>query len=751
MKRLSKSKWFRIISCMLLVAVLGLGGGLLAFLSDADTATNTFTVGKISIDLQEPNWNENNAIELTPNKEVVKDPQILNDGKNPAYVFLEVKVPYGNLVTANRETGEKLAATDTELWSYDVKDGWAEVGTPSKDSTSGYVTHLYVWGTRDNCTELAMGDTTGTLFDYVRFANVVEDEGLEEASKNIIINAYGIQTKNILDGKTDLDGANDDGKVSAEEVWSVLSTQVPSLEKTCTFTKENNEWANINNATYKFVQQDGYVWKSNNYNIDKTTAQSFWKLTVEEPTTYTLKYKVSSESSCDKLSITLNGSTIVNAISGESGEVEKGINLKQGDNILSAKYVKDSNTMSGEDMAYLILDPIESHVCSLHSDEKHAPDYSNLLSNTATCEEDGIGVYKCTGCDLTIEKPTAALGHDFEKVGSVYKCNRCGYETGYVYLVDGSTFNSKVSPKLSNYESAYKIVFTDEAFPTGIDTVDLSDAQDGTILGWLDGDTYKVSTGDSDIGIYANEDCSHMFENMHIVYEVHFDNFNTSKVVNMSQMFNSMGFSDNIKSSYSLYGLSTWDTSNVTDMSNMFNGFASDASTVSISGISNWNTSKVTNMKEMFYMACRRLNTFDLDLNSWDTSKVTDMSNMFYNFCGNAHSGSINISKWDVSNVVNMSGMFSGMFAEGLSSLDLSGWNTSKVENMEDMFSSLYCSTIYVSDLWNISNVTNSNKMFNNCNNLVGQSGIAYDEAKTDKTMANYETGYLTYKAPTIP
>ena len=77
-------------------------------------------------------------------------------------------------------------------------------------------------------TVLGKNVTTGSLFDWVKFANVVEDEALEQTTQNIVVNAYGIQTKNIDDGKVSLDGMNDDGKVAPADVWAVLSKQAPS-------------------------------------------------------------------------------------------------------------------------------------------------------------------------------------------------------------------------------------------------------------------------------------------------------------------------------------------------------------------------------------------------------------------------------------------------------------------------------------------------------------------------------------------
>ena len=43
------------ILLILIITILGVGS-LLAFLTDTDTETNVFTVGKVDIELVEPNW-----------------------------------------------------------------------------------------------------------------------------------------------------------------------------------------------------------------------------------------------------------------------------------------------------------------------------------------------------------------------------------------------------------------------------------------------------------------------------------------------------------------------------------------------------------------------------------------------------------------------------------------------------------------------------------------------------------------------
>lgn len=207
------------ILSLMLVACLTVAG-VSAYFTDADTATNTFTIGKISLDLQEPHWDPDDARDLTPLKEITKDPQIKNDGVNPEYVFLEVVVPYANVVTANAD-GTRNAAADTELFFYTVNSGWTEIGTPRKDAAAGTVTHLYAYGSNSAMTALAKDAITPTLFDSVTFANVVEDQMLEESTQNIVINAYGIQTENINGGKT-----------APMDVWTVVNNQGPTTAVT---------------------------------------------------------------------------------------------------------------------------------------------------------------------------------------------------------------------------------------------------------------------------------------------------------------------------------------------------------------------------------------------------------------------------------------------------------------------------------------------------------------------------------------
>lgn len=153
-----------------LIAILAVGSAV-AFFTDRDNKVNQFTVGNISIQLQEPNWNADNGKNLTPNKTIKKDPQITNDGPNDAFVFLQVKVPVEDVKTAAAD-GSLQAAKSQDLFTYTVNDSWVEV---SRKSSADSTTYIYAYVGNDGAMKtLAPGKTTNSLFDSVTFLNLQE-------------------------------------------------------------------------------------------------------------------------------------------------------------------------------------------------------------------------------------------------------------------------------------------------------------------------------------------------------------------------------------------------------------------------------------------------------------------------------------------------------------------------------------------------------------------------------------------------
>ena len=319
--------------------------------------------------------------------------------------------------------------------------------------------------------------------------------------------------------------------------------------------------------------------------------------------------------------------------------------------------------------------------------------------------------------------------------------------------------------------------------PEGATVVDVSKNSDNTIKMWYNeadaNGNYDITIGSNNT-IYANpSSTSGLFSNLTNVTSIDLSNIDTSGMTNMSNMF-----SDNTSLTNITFG-DNFNTANVTNMSGMFknctilktidlssfntsNAIIFASMFMNCQGLQNldlksFNTSNVTSMLSMFYN-CSSLTSLDLssfntsnvermetmfyncssltslDLSNFDTSKITDMTYMF-NRCKSLTS--INLSSFDTSNVSSLYDAFAGLTS--LKVLDLSSFDTSKVTNMGRMFlNSNNLVTIYVSDLWNISNVTAASRMFEGCTSLKG--AVPYDSSKTDASMANYTNGYLTKK-----
>ena len=87
-----KKKTLNIIAVTAIVGALA-AGGTMAYLTDHAETTNEFTVGKVDIDLTEPNWRPDENKKIEPSQVITKDPQITNNGINDAFVYLEVSIP----------------------------------------------------------------------------------------------------------------------------------------------------------------------------------------------------------------------------------------------------------------------------------------------------------------------------------------------------------------------------------------------------------------------------------------------------------------------------------------------------------------------------------------------------------------------------------------------------------------------------------------------------------------------------------
>ena len=299
-------------------------------------------------------------------------------------------------------------------------------------------------------------------------------------------------------------------------------------------------------------------------------------------------------------------------------------------------------------------------------------------------------------------------------------------------MTNGPDFNAK----LKSLETATNKIehFKKSALAPVVymNTVDIQDADsDYRIKLWLDPTDKTAYYHAEPEKVYLNTNSSMMFfsgeseQKIKNILELDLSNFDTSKVANMSHMFNGMR-------NLTTLNLSNFNTSNVTDMGGMFFSMTN----LTTLNLSNFDTSKVTNMGSMFYgisnLTTLNLSNFNtsqvtimggmfygmsnlttLNLSNFNTSKTTDMRSMFN---GMTNLASLNISSFNTENVENMSGMFSQ--AQKIEHLDLSHFRTDKVTNMRSMFYQMSAlKTINLSH-FNTANVTDMSSMFSMDDNL---------------------------------
>ena len=268
------------------------------------------------------------------------------------------------------------------------------------------------------------------------------------------------------------------------------------------------------------------------------------------------------------------------------------------------------------------------------------------------------------------------------------ECTDEGYRNGkiYIYSENGIRLPEDCSYLMDMFSDIYVVIFND---------VDTSKVKNMSHM--FDTDYVRITLDISEFDTSNVTDMSYMFGNVNGTIDL--SSFDTSKVTNMSHMFyfndNGSGYIEKI-----IFG-ENFDTSNVTDMSYMF----SDQMDLEELDLSAFNTSSVQNMSHMFGM--EDLGDDDYNLKKiifgkdFNTSNVTDMS---YMFSGRAGLTTLDLSNFDTSSVEDMSYMFS--YCYGLKELDLSSFDTRQVSKSTSMLHRAGYdtdhTTIYISDKWTL-------------------------------------------------
>ena len=198
-----------IIAAIILLLILIIGGAI-AYFTDTDSATNTFTIGDVEIEVVETEWDDltdtdsdgipDDAEDMMPGESVTKDPKVHNlSNANAAYVFLKVESPC--TVAGNDAQNPKPIKS---MINYTPNAGWYLMSGGT--CTDGSITNIFAYGSSEEMTELPANDgddtittdETPTLFDS--FTLNPELDGSEEGlttSQNIVITGYAIQKEGL--------------------------------------------------------------------------------------------------------------------------------------------------------------------------------------------------------------------------------------------------------------------------------------------------------------------------------------------------------------------------------------------------------------------------------------------------------------------------------------------------------------------------------------------------------------------------
>ena len=306
---------------------------------------------------------------------------------------------------------------------------------------------------------------------------------------------------------------------------------------------------------------------SSNYNVEGvSTSETVVNFKVEKPIFLTFKHLVSSESYCDKATITIDNKKF-EEISGIR-QIEIKESLSAGEHTLKLSYQKDYSENNNADRTFIY----------------------DLKTATSISDNNYIAEYNAKNTTLTFKK---VIDANISDIGNnsiiVEKYNNVG----------------EICKALGNV-TIKNIVF-EESFKTYAPTS-------------LKEFFYNCKTLETISGLeYLNTanitDMSSMFQECSNLKSLDFTNFDTKNVSNMYFMFNNC---PNLTS----LDLTDFNTKNVKNMNGMF----CDCSNLTSLDITNFNTAKVTNMGNMF-LGCSNLTS--LDLTNFNTAKVTDMHGMF--------------------------------------------------------------------------------------------------------------------------
>lgn len=765
MRKLKKQLLRTMIACGLVISVAV--GSTVAYLTDAETATNTFTVGNVQIDLEEPGYPGNDSDEvknIIPNQEIVKDPQIENTGNNDALAFLRVEVPQEMFTDEDDGTGEQKKQDLFRLKG--VSSQWELLRTETVTGEDGKAKTSYVYGYKKT---LGKGTTTDKLFQKVQMKNAVESD-LSGNVEDIVVTACAIQATDIPDVNLTPGSDGNLSKDVLDQVYTIFLNQSGNQTSRPADEGNRNQTGKLGKISYEldggtlasgslteYGSADyGYTppapakknytftgWEPENIpsgSTGKVTLTAKWTPTVlgsilynlnggslaDEKTSYTVEDYEYTPPAPTKENYTFNGWSPANIPSGSTGTVT--LTAKWTADVLgNISYNLDGGSMSGEKASYTADDygyvpPMpkkKGYTFDGWTPKNIASGNKGDVTFTANWISDTLGSiqYNLDGGTLAGEKTSySSLDYGYTPPTPTkpdYKF--AGWEPSK--LVTGINGNVVFTAKwaantatlLSGKEINVKMKqFTKSYTPTESTTdTSITAIQHSDVApsaNVMASSRYIISTEDSGQPVYM------WYEKGTVKWWSEAQKINAG--TDLSYLCRSLTKLTDIS------GLSTWNTKNVTDMTGVF---WNCANITDISALSSWRTENVISMNSTFDH-CSSLTDLSA-LANWNTGKITSLSGAFSS-CSNITKLD-GLAAWKTNNVTNMSYTFSG--CKNLTDISsLSDWNAGKVTSMSYMFSDCRSLTnVNGLSKWNAEKVTSMYRMFRNCNSLTNLNGLS--------------------------
>lgn len=201
-----KKSLVAMVVALALTASIMIGATLAYFVSETDPVTNTFTIGNVKIELDEPSWDdETSGKDILPGVTIPKDPTVYNTGVNEAYVAVTVKGMNGyvdadgnytpgtvtdqnGIVIGTGMSDVGFVATVNAGWVKVNADGtvdttWDAVNRPLVDGIYAYMEKLAAWD--EDINGYKVDELDGTMIKNfpktIELFSAVEYKGLSYA------------------------------------------------------------------------------------------------------------------------------------------------------------------------------------------------------------------------------------------------------------------------------------------------------------------------------------------------------------------------------------------------------------------------------------------------------------------------------------------------------------------------------------------------------------------------------------------